>query len=185
MIFQRGGGGPDPLSPPLDPHLSNNYLGRTIISLCTGNWWKIFKYFILKKKTPQVRLELAASEFVTLRYNHLPTLLYNTRLIAYTVFVLCSSTSTIGNTRKIAKYNELFRRKLFRPLNLFISTGLIFTSYIFMVVYLLVVNNTGQVLRSMYISHRHQGRTYVYANTYVRTTKRVYSVSVKPVLSRH
>ena len=35
-------GGPDPLSTALPrvPHLSNNYLGRTIISLCTGNWWK-------------------------------------------------------------------------------------------------------------------------------------------------
>ena len=76
-----------------------------------------------------MRLELAASEFVSLRYNHLPTLQNNTRLIAYTLFVLCSSTCTIGNTRKIAKYNELFRRKLFRPWNLFISTGLIFTSY--------------------------------------------------------
>ena len=36
-------GGSGPPVPPLDLHLSNNYLGRTIISLCTGNWWK--KYF--------------------------------------------------------------------------------------------------------------------------------------------
>ena len=41
-----------------------------------------------KKKAPHVRLELADAEFVSLRYNHLPTLQYNTRLIAYTVFVL-------------------------------------------------------------------------------------------------
>ena len=34
-----------------------------------------------------MRLELAASEFVTLRYNQ-PTLQYNTSLIAYTVFYL-------------------------------------------------------------------------------------------------
>ena len=32
-----------------------------------------------------------------------------------TVFVLCSAIRTIGNIRKIAKYNKLFRRKLFRP----------------------------------------------------------------------
>ena len=53
---------------------------------------KIFEYFILKKKkkkkiqAPQVRLELAASEFVSLRYYHLPTLQYNTRFIC-TMFI--------------------------------------------------------------------------------------------------
>ena len=44
--------------------------------------------FFKKQQALQVRLELAASEFVSLRYNHLPTLQYNTRLIAYTVFYL-------------------------------------------------------------------------------------------------
>ena len=34
------GVGSEPPVPPLDLHLSNNFLGRTIISLCTGNWWK-------------------------------------------------------------------------------------------------------------------------------------------------
>ena len=76
-----------------------------------------------------MRLELVASEFISLRYNHSPTLQYNTRLIAYTVFVLCSSICTIGNTRKVVKYNELIQRKLFRPWNLFISTGLIHVSW--------------------------------------------------------
>ena len=124
-------GGSGPPVPHLDPHLSNNYLGRTIISLCTGNWWKKYfnTLFIKKKKSTAGETRTRSLQFVPLRYNHLPTLQYNTRLIAYTVFVLRSSTCTIGNTRKIAKYNELFRRKLFRPWNLFISTGLIFTSY--------------------------------------------------------
>ena len=110
VIFQwGGGGGSGPPVSPLDPHLSNNYLGRTIISLCTGNWWKMFKYFILQKK------KSTAGETRTRSLRVRITYLLCTRLIAYTVFVLCSSTCTIGNTRTIAKYNELFHRKLFRP----------------------------------------------------------------------
>ena len=93
----------------------NIWIGRSFhFALETGG--KIFKYFILQKKkkkkkqAPQVRLELAASEFVSLRYNHLTTLKYNTRLL-HILYSIC----IIGNTLKFAKYNELFHQKLFRP----------------------------------------------------------------------
>ena len=84
---------------------------------------KIFKFFILQKnnnkktstsgetQTRRLRVRITALQPLT----NAPTLQYNTRLIAYNVFVLSSSICTIGNKRRIAKYNELFRRKIFRP----------------------------------------------------------------------
>ena len=106
-------GGSGPHVPPLDPHLSNNDLGNDNFTLHGKLVEKYLNTLFFKKKAPQVRLVLAASEFVSLRYNHLPTLQYNNGLIAYNVLVVCSSTCTIGNTRKIAKYDELFRRNYF------------------------------------------------------------------------
>ena len=72
------------------------------------------KYFIFpKKKAPQVRLELAVSEFVSLRYNHLPTLQYNARLIAYTVFVLCYLPAHSAIHEKLRNITSCFVGKYF------------------------------------------------------------------------
>ena len=77
-----------------------------IISDCTGNWWKIFKYFILQKKKTSTAgesrtgsLQVSITALQPLTYSAGQHILYS----------IC----TIGNTRKIAEYNELFRWKLF------------------------------------------------------------------------